>query len=108
MIDNSKNFDSEVDSEVSSKKMTNSEAILVGYVETNVKGLVDFPEKVNITTASTTKAIIIQIDLEKSDRGKVIGKKGRTIDALKLIALAIKNTKLPDDKRKVMIEIIEN
>jgi predicted RNA-binding protein YlqC (UPF0109 family) len=56
----------------------------------------------------STKNVIIQIKSLKSDLGKIIGKKGRTIDSLKTITLAIKNTHFPSDTRRVSLEIIED
>ena len=44
----------------------------------------------------------------KEDFGKIIGRKGRTIDALKTISLAIKNTHFCSDTRKVSLELIED
>lgn len=77
------------------------------YVEKTIKLLIDFPESLKVTINLSTKSILVSVDVKKEDRGKVIGKKGRTIDALKHITSAIKNTKFPDDSRKVSIEIIE-
>jgi len=78
------------------------------YVEETTKRIVDRPNDVNVQSTITTKAVIIQIAVHKSDCGKIIGKKGRTIEALKTIALAIKNTNHPDDSRRIMIEVLED
>jgi len=81
--------------------------LLVEFVETTVKKLVDKPEEVRINVVVSTKSVIVQIRVSKEDCGKVIGKKGKTIDALKVIALAIKNTRFPDSRR-VSLEILED
>jgi uncharacterized protein len=78
------------------------------FVEETVKLIVDKPSEVMVTSVVSTKSIIIQVKTEKSDCGKVIGKKGKTIDSLKILALAIKNTTFPQDSRKVIIEILED
>jgi len=82
--------------------------LLQEYVESTIKSIVDKPEKVEVTTGVSTKAIIIQTRVDPSDCGKIIGKRGRTIDALKVICLAIKNTNYPEDSRRVMLEVLED
>lgn len=78
------------------------------YVEETVKRVVDNPEEVVISVIVSTKSIIIQIKSKKEDLGKIIGKKGRTIESLKILTLAIKNTHYPQDMRRVSLEIIED
>ena len=78
------------------------------YVEDTIKMIVDRPEDVKINVTISTKAVIIQIKVDKSDCGKIIGKQGRTIDALKVLCLAIKNTKYPADPRRILIEVLED
>ena len=82
--------------------------LLKDYVEETTKKIVDTPEEVRITSSISTKAVIIQIKVEKFDCGKIIGKRGRTIDAIKVLCLAIKNTMYPDDSRRVMLEVLED
>lgn len=73
-----------------------------------VKKLVDDPESVVIETSTSTKNVILQLKVDKNDFGKVIGKKGRTIESLKVIGSAIKKTNFPDDSRNVIVEILED
>ncbi len=82
--------------------------LLKDYVEYTTKLLVDEPDEVGVNVSVSTKTVIVQIKVEKSDCGKVIGKKGRTIEALKILALAIKNTHFPDDSRRVLLEVLED
>lgn len=82
--------------------------LLRDYVEDTVKRLVDNPNEVSIFITVSTKSVIVQIKSKQEDLGKIIGKKGRTIDALKIITLAIKNTHFPRDTRRVSLEIIED
>ena len=88
--------------------MSTMSELLQEYVEHTVKKLVDYPDDVEITLAVSTKSVIIQIKSAKSDLGKIIGKKGRTIEALKILVMAIKNTNHPDDNRRVSLEILED
>ena len=82
--------------------------LLKGYVESTTKSVVDKPEAVMVNASVSTKAIIIQVKVDSSDCGKIIGKRGRTIDALKVLCLAIKNTNYPEDSRRVMLEVLED
>ena len=82
--------------------------LLRDYVEKTTKQVVDRPELVEVKASISTKAIIIQIKVDSSDCGKIIGKRGRTIDALKVLCLAIKNTNYPEDSRRVMLEVLED
>jgi len=72
-----------------------------------VKQLVTNKDYVNVSVTVSTKALIFQIEVEQPDCGKVIGKNGRTIEAIKLLLLSIKNTFL-DDKRKIYLEVVED
>jgi predicted RNA-binding protein YlqC (UPF0109 family) len=82
--------------------------LLKNYVETTTKQLVDDADEVVISVVISTKTVIIQIKTAKQDCGKVIGKKGRTVEAIKILVLAIKNTHFPEDSRRVSVEIIED
>lgn len=88
--------------------MSGMSDLLQGYVEDTTKRIVDNPNDVNVHASISTKAVILQIKVAQSDCGKIIGKGGRTIDALKILCLAIKNTNFPDDSRRVMLEVLED
>ena len=87
--------------------MTMSE-LLKNFVESTTKNLVDNPDDVEVTVIISTKSVIVQIKTAKVDCGKVIGKKGRTIESMKILSLAIKNTHHPEDTRRVSLEILED
>jgi len=64
------------------------------FVEFIVKQLVDKPEKVKIEESMPNQNTIgIKLEVEKNDIGKVVGKKGKNINALRtlLTAAAAKN-----------------
>jgi len=82
--------------------------VMEEFIGNLVKNLVDVENDVKIEVSISTKAVIIQIKANKTDLGKVIGKKGRTIEAIKIIALAVKNTKFPGDNKGVSVEILED
>ena len=88
--------------------MKNITELMCDFVETNTKLLVDNPDDVNIKVSISTKSVIIQIKTAQEDCGKIIGKKGRTVESLKILTLAVKNTHFPEDTRKITVEIIED
>lgn len=88
--------------------MTGMSELLKEYVEETTKQIVDNPDDVQVSSSISTKAAIIQIRVAQSDCGKIIGKRGRTIDAMKILCLAIKNTNFPNDSRRVLLEVLED
>ena len=88
--------------------MSGMSEMLKQYVENTTKQIVDKPDDVRISSSVSTKAVIIQIKVAQSDCGKIIGKRGRNIDSLKILCLAIKNTNFPDDSRRVLLEVLED
>jgi hypothetical protein len=69
-----------------------------------VKSVVDYPEQVEITEVEGTDSLILEIKVAQEDMGKVIGKSGRIINAMRTIisaASAAKGTK------RTSLEIIE-
>ena len=59
------------------------------YIEFIVKQMVDKPEKVNIEETDYENTIEIKIRVDKSDIGKVVGKHGKNIDALRTLLTAV-------------------
>lgn len=54
-------------------------------LETIVKALVDFPEKVEINLIKGTVSDILEVTPVKEDVGKLVGRQGRTADAIRTI-----------------------
>ncbi len=73
---------------------------LIDYVS---KALVDIPEKVEVNEIVGEQTTVIELKVDKTDLGKVIGKQGRTARALRTILNAA-STKL---KKRSVLEIIE-
>jgi len=57
-------------------------------VEHIVKQIVDDPDKVEVKQIGSGGAVVLEISTAKEDLGKVIGKKGRVINALRVIVRA--------------------
>ncbi len=73
---------------------------LIEYV---AKSLVDMPDQVNVNEIVGEQTTVIELKVDKSDLGKVIGKQGRTARALRTMLNAA-STKL---KKRSVLEIIE-
>ncbi len=77
---------------------------IIGFVEYVVKALVDYPDEVKITSEIKGESKQINIMCRKSDRGKIIGKKGKTIIALRALVAGAAG-RMQD---RVMIEVIDD
>ncbi|NGX31876.1 MAG: hypothetical protein K940chlam8_01262 [Chlamydiae bacterium] len=73
------------------------------FVEYIVKNLVDHPENVVINEVGGTHTLIIELAVEKSDIGKIIGKKGKTINAIRTLLMSVASR----NGLRVNLEIIE-
>ena len=73
------------------------------FIEYVVKSLVDHPDQVDISEVDGERVVVFEVRLNQTDVGKVIGKSGRTITAIRtlLTSAAAKNGK------RAMLEIIE-
>ena len=56
---------------------------LEGFVDYVVKALVDYPDEVNVNTVENGEGASIQIRCRKEDIGKIVGKRGKTIMAIR-------------------------
>jgi predicted RNA-binding protein YlqC (UPF0109 family) len=76
---------------------------LQALVEYIARGLVTRPDDVNITQSMKGDMIVYEVRVADEDKGRVIGKNGRTAKALRAIigAAATKNEK------KATVEIID-
>lgn len=72
-------------------------------VEMIVKSLVDNPDKVQVSQLDGQQSSIIELNVAPEDIGKVIGKQGRNVQAIRLI-LGAAGMKL---KKRVNLEIVE-
>lgn len=59
---------------------------LVEYV---VKQLVNKPDAASVSVTKTDDKTLIEISVDELDRGKVIGRSGQTIKALRMLVSAI-------------------
>ncbi|MBQ9314129.1 MAG: KH domain-containing protein [Clostridia bacterium] len=71
-------------------------------LEMLVKDLVDNPDKIEITEKEEGKATTLELKVDPSDMGKVIGRQGKIAKAIRVLmkAYAVKENK------KINVEII--
>ena len=53
------------------------------FVDYVVRALVDYPDDVNVSSSAGENGTVIRIDCRKEDIGKVVGKRGKTIMAIR-------------------------
>lgn len=73
------------------------------FIEYMAKALVDNPAKVEVKEIEGEKTTIIELRVAPEDLGKVIGKRGRTAQSLRVLLHAIAS-KL---KKYAVLEIVE-
>ena len=73
---------------------------LIAYI---AKSLVDNPEKVVVTEIKGQQITVVELKVDREDIGKIIGKQGRTAQAMRTILNAA-SVKL---KKRSTLEIIE-
>jgi len=73
---------------------------LVAYI---AKSLVDKPEEVVVTEIKGQQITVVELKVAKEDIGKIIGKQGRTAQAIRIILSA---ASMKINKRSVL-EILE-
>ena len=73
---------------------------LVTYI---AKSLVDRPDQVNVSEVEGNQTTVLELSVAKEDLGKVIGKQGRTAQAIRTILSAV-SSKV---KKRTVLEIIE-
>lgn len=73
---------------------------LIAYI---AKALVDEPEEVEVREIEGQHTSVIELKVAKKDLGKIIGKQGRTAQAMRTI-LSAASTKI---KKRCVLELIE-
>lgn len=82
---------------------TTKDRTMKEFVEYIVKNLVDNPDKVNINEVGGAHTLIIELSVEKTDIGKIIGKKGKTINAIRTLLMSVASR----NGIRVNLEILE-
>lgn len=72
-------------------------------LETIVKSLVDAPNEVQITEIDGEKTVVFELRCNAKDIGKIIGKSGKTVGAMRTLLSSI----AARQGRKVMLEVVD-
>ena len=71
---------------------------------TMIKAIVDKPDEVEITLTESENTMIYELRLGDGDVGKVIGKKGRNVGAIRTLLTAVS---AKEGGKRALLEIIE-
>jgi uncharacterized protein len=58
-------------------------------LEVFARALVTRPDQVRVTQIEDEEGILLELDVAEEDRGRVIGRRGRTADALRMVLDAV-------------------
>ena len=73
-------------------------------LHTIISALVDYPEAVEVTQVDGETTCILEIHVAPGDVGKVIGRHGRNIAALRTLLHAVG----AKDKKHILLEVLED
>ena len=73
-------------------------------LEAIVKPLVQFPDEVNVTLTDREESQLLELRVNPSDMGQVIGKQGRIAKAIRTVMRAASGK----DGKKVIVDIVED
>lgn len=74
------------------------------FVEYIVKNLVENPDSVKVECFEGERGMIVEIRVHSDDVGKVVGKRGSTINAIRTISMMV----CARLGRKVRVELVED
>jgi predicted RNA-binding protein YlqC (UPF0109 family) len=76
--------------------------VLAAALEHIVKGIVDHPDDVRITASESPRGDLLEVHVHPDDRGRVIGRGGRTAKALRTLIAALA------DGRRVRVDVADD
>jgi len=76
---------------------------LEDFVDYVVRALVDYPDEVSIHTEETQEGCSIQISCKKEDIGKIVGKRGKTIMAIRSLVSGAAGRQ----RKRVSVEVLD-
>jgi predicted RNA-binding protein YlqC (UPF0109 family) len=72
-------------------------------VEYMARSLVDAPNSVEVTEIKDGSALILELTVADADMGRVIGKRGRVVNAMRTLV----DVAAEKEGRRVMLEIVD-
>lgn len=76
---------------------------LEGFVEYVARSLVDSPDAVKVTSSENSEGCTIRIDCRKEDIGKIVGKRGKTIMAIRSLVSGAAGRM----RQRVSVEVVD-
>ena len=76
---------------------------MIELLQQLIQALVSHPDDVRLTEINGERSLIVELRCHPSDLGKVIGKNGKTISAVRTVMNAI----AARQGRRAMIEVVE-
>ncbi len=76
--------------------------MLAAALEHVVKGIVDHPDDVDIRASSSPRGEVLEVRVHPEDRGRVIGRGGRTAKALRTVVSALA------DGQRVRVDVADD
>lgn len=63
------------------------------YIKLMAGGLLDYPDRLTVTSEIDERGVLVKIYVDKADLGRLIGKRGETVNAMRAVlrALGTKN-----------------
>lgn len=74
------------------------------FVSTAIAVIADYPDEVNVTSSIDERGVLLQVHANQSDLARVIGKEGRTINALREFLRALGKK----DDAHYSIKVVDN
>jgi predicted RNA-binding protein YlqC (UPF0109 family) len=72
-------------------------------IERIAQELVDQPDQVSVTEIEGGRTVVYELKVAKSDIGKIIGKRGQNVNAIRTILNAVSGK----SRKQVVLELIE-
>lgn len=76
-------------------------AVLADALRHLVSGVVDHPERVRVDASESSRGELLEVRVDPSDLGRVIGRGGRTAQALRSVVSAL------GEGRRVRIDVVD-
>ena len=76
--------------------------MLAAALEHVVKGVVDNPDDVRILSSESSRGEVLEVHVHPDDRGRVIGRGGRTAKAIRTLISALA------DGRRVRVDVADD
>ena len=67
------------------------------------ESLVDQPDQISVTETESGRTIIYELSVAQPDIGKIIGKQGKNVDAIRTILKAVAGK----TRKRVLLELVE-